>query len=139
MSKILSYRGLLADGATDIINLHTTNGLIGYRITKLEIMPNAPGTNIDGIVKVFTKEPDAAVATVDFSDQTLIAVAWNYNDTYETQEVVVFDNLTFNQDIYVQHHEDKSSGAMNYHIELEKIKLSEHEAMVTTIQSIRNG
>ena len=135
---IKSFRGMLADGATETISLHTNNGSVGYKIKKLQIIPNTPGSNIDGVVKVFTIEPGAAAATVDFSDQTLIAVAWNYNDTYETQQVVVFDNVTFNQDIYVQLQEDKSSGAMNYHIELEQVKLDLNENTVATLKDIRN-
>ena len=135
---IKSFRGMLADGATETISLHTNNGSVGYKIKKLQIIPNTPGSNIDGVVKVFTIEPGAAAATVDFRDQPLIAVAWNYNDTYETQQVVVFDNVTFNQDIYVQLHEDKSSGAMNYHIELEQVKLDLNENTVATLKDIRN-
>jgi hypothetical protein len=139
MAEKLSYRGLLADGAQDTILLSTRKGEAGYRITKFQLIPQSPGNNIDSVVKIWKTEPDAASSTIDFSDNRLLAVAWNYNDTYETQNIIMFDNQVFNQDIYIQHHEDKSAGSINYYFELERIKLSEHDAMVATITNIRNG
>jgi hypothetical protein len=138
-NDVLSYRGLLADGAQERILLSTKKGEAGYRITKFEIIPNSPGDNIDSVVKIWKTEPSAATGVIDFSDNRLLAVAWNYNDTYETQNIITFDNEIFNQDIYIQAFDDKSTGSINYYFELERIKLSEHDAMVATIKNIRNN
>jgi len=136
---VKSFKGLLLDGDQITINLHTTKGNIGYRIVKFEIMPNTPGVNIDAVVKIWKTDPEVAPApTVDFSDNRLLAVAWNYNDTYETQSIITFDNEIFNQDIYVAHHDEKAANAMNWYIELEQIKLDIGDQTVATLKDIRN-
>jgi len=137
-TMIKTFRGLIADGGTDIILLHTNDGSTGYRIVNFQIIPNNPGLNIDAVVKIWKVTPQAATATVDFSDNTLLAVAWNYNDTYETDDVIIFDREIFNQDIYVQHHEEKSTHAINYYIELEQMPLALDENTVATLKDIRN-
>ena len=43
--------------------------------------------------------------------------------------------MTFNQDIYIT---CKSSGNMNYYMELEQIKLDLNENTVATLKDIRN-
>ena len=135
---IKTFRGLIADGDTDTISLHTNDGSVGYRVVKFQIIPNDPGVNIDAVVKIWKVTPGAATPTVDFSDQTLLAVAWMYNDTYETQDTIIFDREIFNQDIYVQHHEEKSTHAINYYIELEQVKLDLNENTVATLKDVRN-
>jgi len=135
---IKTFRGLIADGGTDTLLLHTNDGSTGYRIVNFQIIPNTPGVNIDAVVKIWKVTPQAATATVDFSDNTLLAVAWNYNDTYETDDVIIFDREIFNQDIYVQHHEEKSTHAINYYIELEQMPLALDENTVATLKDIRN-
>ena len=145
MSKILSYRGLLKDGGQDRILLSTRKGEAGYRITKFELFPNAPGVHaVEHVMKVFSVEQGAITGFVDFSDTNILAsayVAMNYAAYYGTDMVTIFDTAIVNQDIFITHSEIISGDgyACNYHLELEKIKLSEHEAMVTTIQSIRSG
>jgi hypothetical protein len=147
MSEILSYRGLLAEGTQDRILLSTKKGEAGYKIVRLELFPHQPGhtVNYESVVQVFTTSQSsipASGATVDFSDTTLLAAAYyqdNNNDAYPSSLDVIFDKITFNQDIFITLTDNASGGFMNYHIELERVKLSEHEAMVTTIQSIRNG
>jgi len=136
---IKTFRGLIADGGTDTLLLHTNDGSTGYRIVNFQIIPNTPGVNIDAVVKIWKVTPQAATATVDFSDNTLLAVAWNYNDTYETDDVIIFDREIFNQDIYVQHHEEKSTHAINYYIELEQMSLNLSENTVATLKDIRNA
>jgi hypothetical protein len=147
MSETLSYRGLLAEATQDRILLSTKKGEAGYRIIKLELFPHKPGhtVNYESVVQVFTVEQSSVAssgATVDFSDTTLLAAAYyqdNNNDAYPSSLDVVFDKIIVNQDIFITLTDNASGGFMNYHIELEKVKLSEHQAMVTTIQSIRNG
>jgi len=138
MTHIKTFRGLIADTLTDTIVLHTNDGSTGYRIVKFQIIPATPGANIDAVVKIWKTSPAAATGTVDFSDQNLLAVAWMYNDTYETQDTIVFDTEIFNQDIYVQHFDDKASNEINYYIELEQFKLDLNENTVATLKDIRN-
>jgi len=88
---IKSFRGKIADGDQDTVLLHTIDGSTGYRVVKFQIIPATPGANIDAVVKIWKVEQPVASATgtIDFSDQTLLAVAWMYNDTYETQYLIV--------------------------------------------------
>ena len=143
-NRILSYRGLLEDGGQDTILLSTKKGEIGYRLIKFKLLPHTPGdVNQDSTVQIFTVEQAAAVQTINFSETTLLGAAKYGSDdaTYSNNDsrAVIFDNVIINQDIFVTHKDQASSESINYYMELEVIKLSEHDAMVTTIQSIRNG
>ena len=54
MSKMKSFRGLLADGEQRRISLQTNNGLKGYRIVKLDIITENPGTTAyEHIIKIY--------------------------------------------------------------------------------------
>jgi hypothetical protein len=143
MSKIRSFRGNLADGAIDTISLHTNNGSTGYRINKLQLFGQQPGTtDQESTVKIFSIPQSTATSDVDFSDNTLLAVGYVETDQAQTfspgQSVVVFDNIKFNQDIYLTHVEDKAAVSCNYYIELEMVKLSLDENTVATLKDIRN-
>ena len=140
---IKSFRGLIAHGNQETISLHTNNGSVGYKIKKLEIIYEDPGgTNAEGVMKVFTISQSTIDDKIDFSDNTLIASAYienrNNNDQFGGQ-TVVFDNITFNQDIYITFAESNGAAvSCNYHIELEMIKLSLDENTVATLKDIRN-
>jgi hypothetical protein len=143
---IKSFRGLLADGGQDKISLKTNNGSTGYRIVKFEIFPNNPGTeSSESTVQVFKVEQasvSTSAASVDFSNNTLIAAAFYAKSAgvdNADKEVVIFDNDIFNQDIFVTHTDTASSQAVNYHIELEQIKLDLTENTVATLRDIRNN
>ena len=135
---IKTFRGLIADGAEDTIVLHTNDGSMGYRVVKFELMPNNPGGTIDSNVKIYKVPNKGASSLVDFSDNTLLAVAFYYNGTYEVDNKVVFDNEVFNQDIYVVHNEQLGSEPINYYIELEQVKLDLNENTVATLKDIRD-
>jgi predicted secreted protein len=102
-----------------------------------------PGnTAQESLVQIFkieqTTVPTSA-ATVDFSDNTLLAAAFQDTNVHPT-EVVVFDNEIFNQDVYITY-TDNGSGTnedVNYYIELEQIKLALDENTVATLKDIRN-
>jgi len=140
MSRILSYRGRLASDGQDTILLSTKKGEAGYRITKFEVMPASFSGDQIGIVTI-NSTAYTPVNTVDFSDTTLLATAIvrTGNLQLRSDEIIIFDNTTFNQDIFIGLKNLDGDIDVNYHIELEQIKLSEHEAMVTTIMNIRNG
>ena len=53
--------------------------------------------------------------------------------------VIVFDNMKFNQDIFVTNVDGGAENrAINYYIELEQVKLRLDENTVATLKDIRN-
>ena len=145
MSKIKSFRGQIVDGGQDTIVLHTNTWSMGYKIKKFELFPDTPGQdNSESVVQIFSipqSTPSTTAVTVDFSDNTLLAAAFYgaaSSTDYPQKTTVVFDNMTFNQDIYVTHTNTAGSRAVNYYIELEQMKLDLNENTVATLKDIRN-
>jgi len=142
---IKTFRGLIASGTQDKINLHTNNGGIGYQIKKLQSIGPEPGTdNIESVLKIYsTPQTLPTTGTVDFSDQTLLAVCYyreNANNAYSDHVIVVFDNRIINQDIYVTNYDaNNQDEPINYYFELEQVKLDLNENTVATLQSIRSA
>tara|TARA_R100001086_G_C11771583_1_gene240991 strand:- start:158 stop:592 length:435 start_codon:yes stop_codon:yes gene_type:complete len=139
---IKSFRGLLADGSQDTISLHTNNGSTGYRIKKFEVIPKSPATNkLESVVKIYTIEQSTVDAVIDFADNTLLGVGYISisDDGFNSSPLIsIFDNMTFNQDIYITHSEIKNNEPCNYYIELEQIKLDLSQNTVATLKDIRN-
>ena len=143
MSKTISYRGTLPPGEQDIIKLQTNTGKTGYKITKFQIISTTPGAaNSELIGQIFKKDQTGSVtATVDFSNNNLLAVSYNMDNqavSVPYSETVIFDNQTFNQDIFINITD--ASGATvpgNYYIELERMTLTDLEATFLTLQNIR--
>jgi len=138
---IKTYRGRLADGGQDKIRLKTNKGEIGYRIVKFEIMGVTENENYEASVKIFSLFQSAVTTTVDFTDGDLLAAAL-YHDystaTIPSNQTIIFDNVIFNQDIYVTYAEVTGSGpVLNYYIELEQLKLNENQTTMATLQSLR--
>ena len=145
MSKMKTFRGRIDSSTQEVIPLHTNNGLTGYRISKFKCIPDTPGANqTEAVVKIYTVDQLGVIdALIDFDDPTLIgvvflAVANGSNEAYASELHTVFDNLTFNQDIYVTAVELAGSRPTNYHIELEQVKLDLNEQTVATLKDIRN-
>jgi len=142
MSRIVSFRGLIADGGIDTVALHTIDGSVGYRIKKMQLIGEQPGTtNIEATVKIFSIAQTAVTNIVDFSDQTLLAVGHHAkgNNTGEViSNIVVFDNVTFNQDIFITAIDTQATEPINYYIELEQMPLDLNENTVATLKDIRN-
>jgi len=140
---IKTFRGLIAHGAQDTVVLHTNDGSVGYRIVNFELFSSAPATvRTESTVKIYKVSQSSVTGTVDFSDQTLLGVAYlgNYQQAqYPTDQVVTFDTEIFNQDIYITHDGgDADTSPINYYIELEQIKLDLNENTVATLKDIRN-
>ena len=93
-------------------------------------------------MKIYKISQTSVDNTVNFSDQTLLAVGlWHKSsgDAYNPSETVIFDNEIFNQDIYITNSDvGGSAAAANYYIELEQIKLDLNENTVATLKDIRN-
>ena len=93
----------------------------------------------------------AASTTVDFSDQTLLAAAFLRQDadaaniTGRMGGDIIFDNVVFNQDIFITLKNatppaggTASTQACNYMLKLEQVKLDLNENTVATLKDIRN-
>jgi len=142
-TMIKSFRGLIADNAQDTIVLHTNNGSTGYRIVKLQIFPyELSATDQESIIKIYKVEQTTSTATVDMSDNTLLAMAsWTSGtnaDSVAEDTTIIFDQEIFNQDIYITHVERKDVAACNYYIELEQTKLDTNANTVATLKDVRN-
>ena len=138
---IKSFRGLMTDNTQDTISLHTNNGSTGYRVAKFQLMDNSPGaSSSESIIKIYSVPQTASTTLVDFSDQTLLAVGYNALNAsgWYYADSVIFDNMTFNQDIYLTYKTDAGSGPCNYYIELEQVKLDLNENTVATLKDMRN-
>ena len=138
---IKTFRAEIADGGLDIIRLGTNNGMIGYKILKLEAMGVRPAaTDQESLLKVFTREQTAVSDTVTFADGSLIATCFydNSNSTgVNPMQTIVIDNIIVNQDLFITHSEGAGAAAVNYYLELEQVKLDLSEATVATLKDMR--
>jgi len=140
---IKTFRGKIPDGGQDTIVLHTNDGSMGYRIVKFEIIPGSWGTTTQEVtVKIHTVSGKTADFLIDFNDPTLLGVAClTYNASGNIAgdaPVIIFDNIIFNQDIFVVAKMDSAAPDVNYHLELEQVKLDLGENTVATLKDIRN-
>tara|TARA_Y100000004_G_C8916542_1_gene413348 strand:+ start:985 stop:1419 length:435 start_codon:yes stop_codon:yes gene_type:complete len=138
MSKIKSFRGNLADGGQDRIYLSGDEPADGYRIAKFQAMPDQPGLAVgEHTLQIFKAEQASASNTVDFNEDDLIGVVSlsTHSGNLLYNEVIIFDNEVFNQDIYITHVDNAASAGCNYYIELEQIKLSNGEQAVINFKA----
>jgi len=142
---IKTFRGKIGSGGLHTISLHTTSGSVGYRIIKLRIVQQSPGTiDNEGLIQVWKVNPGTGVAirTINFSDPTLLGISlWTGDDSGEKGTYTftsIFDQEIFNQDIYVTYYDVRTTNdPMNYYLELELMKLNENENTVATLKDIR--
>jgi len=140
---IKTFRGMLADNAQERIHLGTNKGMVGYRILKFQIMSETPYDQnaAEHIVKIYKKEQSTVDGVVNFSSSILLGVAIINNNTtgysYPSIPTIIFDQETFNQDIFVTHSDVVNAVPCNYYIELEQIMLSTDEASVASLKDIK--
>tara|TARA_R110001592_G_scaffold126364_1_gene337666 strand:+ start:302 stop:739 length:438 start_codon:yes stop_codon:yes gene_type:complete len=140
-----SFRGLLASGDQITIRLGTLKGELGYKIKKFEIIGTQPGTEtLELTGKIYTFSQDTVNSLIDFSNSELLGVAYyeqNSGTNYQPAPIIIFDNVTFNQDIFITAFDDTTSAPngkpMNYYLELEQVKLDLSEAAVATLKDMR--
>ena len=121
--------------------MHTNDGSVGYKIVKFKIMPDTVNNAQISTVQIFTVSQGVPTDVIDFSDQRLLGAAVHQNNSstaYPWSGGIFFDNMTFNQDIYITHQETGATDPINYYIELEQIKLDLNENTVATLKDIRN-
>jgi hypothetical protein len=141
---IKTFRGKIADGADDTIRLSTQNGMTGYRIVKFQVVSYEPmSVASKSVVKIYTVPQDTATATIDFEDSTMLAVGLFTTDVnaqqYPEDMTVIFDNMIFNQDIFITHQNKTGSADCNYYLELEQLKLNQNAQTVATLKDIRTN
>ena len=140
--KISDYDATIAGSGIDKISLHTNNGSTGYKIVKMQVMHAEPGQqDAEHTIKIYSIPQTTADNAIDFSDNTLLAAAYltdDKNTLGSASTIIVFDNTTFNQDIFVTHVDTTGSQPANYYIELEQIKLDLNENTTATLKDIRN-
>ena len=142
---IKSFRGKLVDGAVEKIRLTHKDGKTGYKIVKLEAFPADEIGTVESanLLSVWKVAQTTAPGLVSFSEQTLLG-AIDYrqhdNEAYgNTSYVVVFDLEIFNQDIYVYNvAQGGQTGALNFYMELEQIKLDDVQATTAILKNFRN-
>ena len=138
---IKSFRGKMTNDTMDTINLHTNNGSVGYRIKKFQVM-QATDADVEATIKIYSVEQTANTNDIDFSDNTLLAAAYftssSSGQVYPEDQTVVFDNMVFNQDIYITLRGHNFAADINYYLELEQVKLDLNENTVATLKDIRN-
>jgi len=142
-TMIKTFRGLIADGGQDTIVLHTNDGSTGYRIVKFQTIGQEPGvTPLESVCKIYKVSQTAITGTIDFSDNTLLAVSSyaRHEDVLASgeSEIIIFDSEIFNQDIYVTAFDTIGALPTNYYLELEQLKLNIDENTVSTLKDIRN-
>tara|TARA_Y100000004_G_C8849990_1_gene384317 strand:- start:49 stop:510 length:462 start_codon:yes stop_codon:yes gene_type:complete len=144
MSVIKTYKGKLAIGEQEKIHLSNNDGLLGYRISKFELIPNKFNVANKLVAKVFLTDQSGNInAEIDFNDTDILAVAY-YEDAAGSSgsgnpNKVVFDKETFNQDIFVYITDvDGGTTPANYYIELEQFKLDLNTSTYHTLKNIRS-
>ena len=144
--KLKTFRGKLTaiDQEEDIteIRLSTNNGLMGYTVKKFAVIGPDASENIEGVVKVFTIKPSGTPnQNINFDDPTLLAVATisqsSTDQTNPNDQLVIFDSMVFNQDIYIYNVGGDYTASLNYYLELEQVKLNSDEATVATLKDMR--
>lgn len=139
---IKSFRGMMVSDTVDIISLHTNTGSTGYKIKKFQVISGNPISENDRwVVKIYTIPQTTQTVLVDFSDNTLLGVGVFSSQasaqTYPEDMTIVFDNMVFNQDIYITAKSEQGTN-VNYYIELEAMPLALDENTVATLKDIRN-
>tara|TARA_Y100000401_G_scaffold119_1_gene78 strand:- start:442 stop:867 length:426 start_codon:yes stop_codon:yes gene_type:complete len=137
---IKSFRGLLEDGDIIRIRLSTKKGLTGYKINKFQLTgPNA-NSMIESVVKIYSIEQTSASTDINFADNTMLAAGTIVNtnsNVYNPDPIIIFDNVKFNQDIYVTLKGHDHTTSVNFYLELEQVTLSTDEAAVATLKDMR--
>ena len=141
---VKTFRGLLTTDNQDRIRLQTIKGKVGYRVKNFQIMSLAPITDeIETVMKIYLTEQSTIDATVNFSDSDLIVAALTTSRatarTYPINQLMILDNVVFNQDIYITMKEEASSTGCNYILELEVIPLDDAGAEYTTLKDMRQS
>jgi hypothetical protein len=139
---IKTFRGKMINDAIDTIHLHTNDGKTGYKIIDFVVFPTTDD-NIESTLKIYSiLQTGLATNDIDFSDNTLLAAAFytqsQTGSSYPQDMTIFFDNVIFNQDIYVTLSGHNYTADMNYMVKLEQMPLDLSSNTVATLKDIRN-
>ena len=146
-----SFRFKMSTGSNDFappdrVRLATNQGLIGYKITKLQLIPKDPtDASHEAVVQVFATRPGGNnpgdTDEIDFGNPSLLACAHYSNHSsgtiYSEDSTIIFDSTQVNQDMWVTCKTDSVGKHINVYLELEQTTLSTHEAAVATLKDMR--
>ena len=139
--KIKTFRGQLADNSNLRIRLSTNKGEIGYIVKKFQVVHEVESDDLSATVSLFSQKPDTNSASINFDNPLLLGVVAyrsNKTDTGLVDTTIIFDNVKFNQDIFISYRDNETADkTINYYIELEQIKLNLDEATVATLKDMR--
>lgn len=144
---IKTFRGLLTNigggGDQQRLKLSTIKGKVGYRIKRFQVIGQDANETYECAVLIWKHEQTSVSHDIDFSNDSLLgAILYQSNvvgETYPIDQVVIFDQETFNQDIYVTYAISSGDASINFYIELEVVSLSDMGAEYTTIKDIRTA
>ena len=140
-----TFRGKLAMGTQIRLRLSTNDGMVGYTISKFQIISAAPGTaNSEFVAKVHTTDQTGSIAaSIDFNDPTLLACVYDSDSNgwggNLPDSAIIADGEVFNQDVYVNITDASGSTVeCNFYLELEQVKLNVNESTFATLKNIRD-
>jgi hypothetical protein len=144
-----TFKGILTNGDQLRIRLTTNQGLVGYKIVKMQAIPSIPGSTVDTeiVLQAFSTKrssvPTAAGdAKLNFDDPTLLAAAY-YQDNVSASNAssfdVIIDNKIVNQDMFITYSDQTGAASTqcNFYVELEQVTLDLSEATVATLKDMR--
>jgi len=138
---IKTFRGTLDDNTVNKLRLSTKKGKIGYKIVKFQVIPEQPGVSDYENVVSINKVDFSPLLSIDLSDGNILAVAYwasGTNPAYpQESSVIIFEQETFNQDIFIGSNGTSASMVMNYYVEIESFPLTDNAAAVSTLRDIR--
>jgi len=140
--KVHSFRGLLADGGQEEINIERSNVNLAYRIVKFEAMATAPGADEStNVLKIYKDLQSSIDEFINFDDTTLMAAIdfrQHDNEAYGvTATTVIFDNVLFSLNIYITHKDKNVGVSINYYLEIEEVPVNASTLMQLKLGTAR--
>ena len=137
---IKSFRGKIQDGGQDQIYLHGGDPAQGYMIAKFQAVGVTLASQAyEALLQIFKVPQTSASASIDFTDQTLLGIAYwgSHGGISPLQgyvQNVIFDNEIFNQDIYITC-KDSDAQPCNYYLELKQVTMPGPEQAVVNFNA----
>jgi hypothetical protein len=148
--RTITYRFLIEHKQKIRLFLAGLEGEIGYRVTKLELMPKNFGNTsneLESTVRLYTVDPGVHTTgwngETNFDDSSVVAVATigmdATADVYPMIMNTTMDAVPFNQDLWVVHWNNHGdANEVNLYIEIEQFPLTSLEASTLCLKNMRN-
>jgi len=122
--KVHSFRGMLADGGQEEINLERQNLNLAYRVRKLQGINQTPGiSDVEYIIKVYRESQSSIDGVIDFNDTDLIACYFQAigEERRGPGPISIVDPILFSRNIFVTTADVAGSANINYYLEIEEV------------------